>query len=265
MSEPAQPGAPGSALPFADRVNIVAADAPWRWLEAGWRDLRRGGIVSIGYGLMFVVAGLALTLGLYLAGFDYLIGPLVAGIMLVGPALTVGLYAISRDLENGLAPDFRRALMAWRSNPLPLLGLGLALVLLLIVWLRLAVLIFALSFPYRSPSLAVLTSGSLFTADGLTFLVVGTAVGGLMATAVFVTGAVSLPMVLDRRIDMVQAIVTSIVAVLMNLRTMAVWAAIVVVVTAIGFACLFVGLAVTLPLIGHATWHAYRALIRPGP
>lgn len=265
MSETGEPGASGHALPFADRVTVVAADAPQRWLEAGWRDLRRGGMVSVGYGLMFVIAGLLLTVGLYVTGFDYLIGPLVAGFMLVGPALTVGLYAISRDLDNDLPADFGRALTAWRANPLPLLALGLALVLLLIVWLRLAVLIFALSFPYRAPSLAILTDGTLFSADGLAFLVVGTTVGGVMATVVFVTGAVSLPLVLDRRVDMVQAIVTSVVAVLMNARVMAVWAALIVAMTAAGFACLFVGLAVTLPLVGHATWHAYRALVRPEP
>ncbi|QNT71025.1 DUF2189 domain-containing protein [Defluviicoccus vanus] len=252
-----------NTLPYADRVIIVGSDAPFGWLAAGWRDFRRAGLVSFLYGLLIAATGLALTVGLYLADLAYLIAPLVAGFMLVGPALTVGLYAISRDLEAGRRASLGRALAAWRKNSGRFLGMGLLLVAFLIVWLRFAALIFAVSFPYKPPELSHLLTSLLFTVDGLTFLGIGTVVGAGMATIVFSVSVVSLPMLLDRDVDILQAIVTSVVCVMMNARVMAVWAALIVLFTAAGLLTAYVGLAVTLPLIGHASWHAYRALIRP--
>jgi uncharacterized membrane protein len=261
--EPAPP-ARATSLPYAARINIVGSKDPFRWLAAGWRDLRQSASVSVGYGLIFVAAGLALTLGLHAAELDYLIAPLTAGFLLVGPALTVGLYAISRDLESGLRPSLPRALTAWRANPGRLIGLGLMLVLFLIVWIRLAVLTFAIAFPYEKLSIWEMVTAAVFTTQGNIFLLIGTAIGAVMATLVFVASVVSLPMLLDRDVDILQAVVTSAVAVIMNAKIMALWAVLIVVFTAAGFLTGYVGLAVTLPLIGHASWHAYRALIRSG-
>lgn len=262
VNEPV-PVARARALPYAERINVIGSEEPFKWLVAGWRDVQRSGLVSIGYGLVFAVAGLALTIGLHAAGLTYLIAPLIGGFLLVGPALTVGLYAISRDLETGRRPGLLRALSAWRANPKRLLGLGLLLVLFLIVWVRLAVLIFAVSFPYQTPDIEKMLTATLFTTEGNIFLVVGTTVGAVMATIAFATGVVSLPMLLDRDVDLLQAIVTSVVAVIINARVMALWAALIVVFTAAGLLTAYVGLAVTLPLIGHASWHAYRAVVRP--
>ncbi|MGF1641894.1 MAG: DUF2189 domain-containing protein [Rhodospirillales bacterium] len=252
----------GNAFPYADRVNGVTVSDTLRWLGAGWRDFRRSGAVSLAYGLIFVVAGLVLTVGLYLADLAHLIVPLTAGFLLVGPALTVGFYAISRDIEQGRTAQLTTAITAWRANPIHLLALGLALVLFLIVWVRLAVLIFALTFPYTTASLEAMAEAALFTVEGLTFLGIGTVVGGIMATLAFVTSVFSLPIMLDRKVDIIQAVTTSVVAVAMNARVMAVWAALIVAFTVVGLATFYVGLAITLPLIGHASWHAYRAVIR---
>lgn len=259
--EPA-PAVRSHVLPYSDRVNIVKSDEPFKWLVAGWRDLRRSGFVSVGYGLIFVVAGLVLTAGLYAGGLAYLIAPLTAGFLLVGPALTVGLYAISRDLEKGQQPTLMKALTAWRANPARLIGLGLMLVLFLIIWIRLAVLIFAVSFPYESLSIEKMITAMLFTRHGNIFLGIGTMVGSVMATIAFVASVVSLPMLLDRNVDILQAVVTSVVAVVLNPRVMALWAVLIVTFTAAGLLTGYIGLAVTLPLIGHASWHAYRTLIR---
>ncbi len=253
----------GNTLPYADRVNIVSIDDTFRWLGAGWRDFRRSGTVSLMYGLLFVAAGLILTVGLYMADLAYLIAPLMAGFLLVGPALTVGLYAISRELEEGRKPRLLDALKTWRSNPIHLLGLGLALILFLIIWIRLAVLIFALSFPYTTPTVQAIVNTALFTGEGLVFLTMGTVVGSVMATLAFVSSVFSLPMMMDRKVDIIQALTTSVVAVAMNFRVMAMWAALIVVFTVAGLVTAYVGLAVTLPLIGHASWHAYRAVIKP--
>ena len=256
------PPAMRSPLPFADRVNIIATDEPFRWLAAGWRDFRAAGMISVGHGLIFVASGFVLTFGLERAGLVYLIGPLIAGFLLVGPALTVGFYAISRELEAGRPPNIATTLLAWRGNPGALIGLGLMQVLFLIVWMRFAVLIFALCFPSTTLDTQALLNAALFTTDGWTFLAVGSVVGAGMAMLAFAFGAFSLPLLLDRRVGLVEAVVTSAVAVVINARAMAVWGGLIVLFTAAGLAAGYVGLAVTLPLVGHATWHAYRAALR---
>lgn len=261
MSDHSAPSMP-SALPYAENVQLVSTEQPFRWLAAGWRDFRAAGLMSLAHGLIFVLAGFVLTVGLYFAGLIYLIAPMIAGFMLVGPALTVGFYAISRELEAGRRPTAASALAAWRTNPAPLLGLGLMLVIFLVVWMRFAAMVFAICFPFTGLDVQSLLNASLFTADGLTFLAVGSVVGAGMAALAFTLGAFSLPLLLDRKVGIIEALVTSAVAVVLNARAMAVWAGLIVLFTAAGLAAGFVGLAVTLPLIGHATWHAYRAVIR---
>jgi uncharacterized membrane protein len=251
-----------TGLPYAERVRAVATDEPFRWLAAGWRDFRAAPLPSLTLGVIVVATGLALTGGLVLSGYFYLTLPLVVGFMLVGPALTVGYYALSRDAEAGRTPTLAGALAAWRGNAGGLLCLGLALVAFLVLWMRFAALIFAIFFPYSMLDVQALVNATLFTVEGLSFLSVGTLVGGVMAAIAFAAGAFSLPLLFDRRVGMLEAVVTSVVAVVLNARTMAVWAALVVVFAGAGLALGFVGLAVTLPLLGHATWHAYRATIR---
>lgn len=251
-----------SALPFADRVRLVTTDQPFRWLAAGWRDFRAAIGVSVAYGMIVVVAGFVLSFLLVGAGLLYLVLPLIVGFMLVGPALTVGYYGISRDLEAGRRPSFAAALLSWRANPGPLLGFGLAMVCFLVIWMRFAALVFAICFPESMLDVQSLLNATLFTTDGLIFLAVGTAVGGVMASIAFAAGAFSLPLLLDRKVGVLEALVTSAVAVVLNAPAMTVWAGLVVLFAAAGLAMGYVGLAVTLPLLGHATWHAYRAVLR---
>jgi len=262
MTSRQSPAPAANVLPYGDRVNTVSIEDTFKWLGAGWRDFKRSGMTSLAYGGVFVLAGLILTVGLYLAGFEYLIAPLTAGFLLVGPALTVGFYTISRDLEGGRKPTLGGALSAWRANPVHLLAMGLGLVLFLIIWVRLAVMTFAVSFPHTNLNIQSIVNTALFTADGLVFLAVGTVVGSVMATIAFVVSVFSLPLMLDRKADIIQALVISVVAVFMNFRVMVVWAALVVVFTFAGLFTFYIGLAVSLPLIGHASWHAYRAVIK---
>jgi uncharacterized membrane protein len=248
---------------FADRVRHVGSDEPFRWLAAGWRDLRAAGGASLCYGLIFVGAGLVLLLAAMAANMMYLFFPLAAGFMLVGPAATLGFYAISRALERRETPSFAVAVTAFRANHGPLLYVGLALLCLLLLWLRLAQLVFALSFPVSAGlDPQVLLNATLFTADGRVFLALIVVMGAVIAGLVFAGGAFALPMLLDRPVGMVDAVATSWTAVMTNIPAMIVWAAILVVLTAAGMAVGFIGLAVTLPLTGHATWHAYRAVVR---
>jgi uncharacterized membrane protein len=253
---------PSSLLPFAERVRVVPVDAPFRWLAAGWRDFRRSRGVSFAYAFVFVVAGACLTAGLTAAELESLIMPLAAGFMLIGPALAVGFYAISRDLEANRSPALGSAYFAWRANPQPLFALGLSVLTFLLMWLIFAGMVYAVSFPDAGFDWQRALPGSLLTVKALPFLAAGTAVGAVMATIAFVAGAFSLPLLLDQRVDVMEALAISATAVVMNARAMAVWAGLVVLFTVAGLVWWYVGLCVTLPLIGHATWHAYRAVIR---
>ena len=249
-------------LPYQNLINSVTVADVFGWLTKGWIDFKAGGMVSIGYGLVFVVAALVLTVGLFLSGFEYLIVPFLEAFLFIGPALTVGFYAISRELEQGAKLSLAGALCAWCRNTKALLTFGLALVIFMLVWMRLAVVIFALSFPHTQMKLEPIFNAAFFSVDGYIFLALGCIVGGMMATLVFMGSVVSLPMILDRGVGFGQALVISFVAVLTNFRPLVVWAVIIVVITGAGLLAGFIGLAVTLPLIGHASWHAYRGLIK---
>ena len=263
-SAPQSDGSNGSqsSLPYRDQINQITVEDLFLYLAAGWRDFKSASVTSVAYGSIFVVAGLIMTVGMYLGGWEYLIAPSIEGFLLIGPSLTVGFYAISRKLEAGEPPTFAGALKAWQVNTGSLLAMGLAELCFLIIWLRISVLIFALNFPYVTMDLKSMLNVIFFTVDGYVFLAIGSLFGGGLALVAFMTGVVSLPMLLDRKTDLVQAVVTSVVAVVVNFRVMMVWAAIVVVVTGVGLVAGLVGLAVTLPLIGHANWHAYRGLIK---
>jgi uncharacterized membrane protein len=228
----------------------------------GWQDFAAAPTVSVCYGLLFVIIGLAITVGLWRVRATYLILPLASGFMLIGPALTLGFQAISRDLERNEHPSFVRALLAWKANPASIFNFGMAFACFFLLWIWLAQLVFDRNFPPATemdPQRVL--NAILFTADGLTFSILFLVLGAVMATLAFAGGAFAIPMLLDRKVDIIEAMGTSLTAVIINLPTMIVWAAILVVLTAAGMALFYVGLVVTLPLAGYATWHAYRAVI----
>lgn len=243
------------------RVRVVPLDRPWLWLARGWSDFTRAPGICLAYGLILIAASFALTLSLFLAELPYLLLPLAAGFMFVAPILAVGLYEVSRCLEAGLPPTLFQAVTAWRRNPLQIALAGLVLMLFNLAWVRIATLLFALFFSTATPSLPRLVETLLFSPESLLFLVVGTAIGGALAAAVFAVSAVSIPMLLDRDVDVASAIATSVRAVLANWKAMTLWAGLIAIFTALGIATLYLGLAVALPLIGLASWHAYKDLV----
>lgn len=246
-------------------VRTLPLDRPWIWLLGGWQDLWRAPAVSLAYGAAIVGASLLLTVGFWLADLIYLVLPMAAGFMFVGPLLAVGLYEVSRRLERNEPVSLGIALRAWRANAGQIAAMGLVLMLFMLVWIRLAFLIFALFFGLTPPSWENLIEVVFFSAQGIPFLAVGTAVGAVLAVVVFAISAISIPALLDRDIGVATAIETSVRAVLANWRVMIGWAALIVVFTAAGIVTAFVGLAVTMPLIGHATWHAYRDMVAGPP
>jgi uncharacterized membrane protein len=244
-------------------VRSVGVDRPWAWLVGGWQDMRRAARVSLAYGVLFVAASFVLTLGLWLIDMLYLVLPLAAGFMLLGPLIAVGLYEVSRRLEAGEPVDLHAALFAWRAHRRELAGMGVILMLFLLAWVRIAFLLFALFFGPEPPSWDRFISVLFFSAEGVPFLLTGSAVGGVLAVIVFAISAVAIPLLLDRDVGVIAAVATSVRAVLVNWRVMIGWGALIVLFTAGGLATGYLGLAVTLPLIGHATWHAYRDLVAP--
>jgi len=257
----------GAATPsyrHSDRVRLVDSDAPLGWLEAGWRDFLASPATSAGFGLVFAVVGLALTVALWRTPFDYMLLPLVSGFMLIGPVATAGFQAMSRDLENGRRPSLGSAFSTLRANAGPIFWAALAFLFLFLIWLRISELLFALTFPAGAAlERHEMLRAAFLTIGGLEFLALFALVGLVFAVVAFAGGAFALSMLVDRPVGAAEAIVASFAAVWANPRAMAVWAAFLVALTAAGMAVAFVGLVVALPVAGHASWRAYRAVIRP--
>lgn len=246
----------------AIEIRRVEPDEPWAWLAAGWRDFLAEPGIGLTYGIGFSGISLSLAFLLFQADLLYLLLPLVAGFLLLGPMLAVGLYETSRRRETGEKISLGAALFVATRSPTQLAFLGALLTIVLLVWIRVATLLYAL-FLGNQPfgDLRMMIDTVFFTTDGLSMAVVGTLVGGVIAAAVFASTAFSVPILMARDMDAVSAMIVSMKAVRANPWPMLVWAWLIVVLVGVGLATLFVGLAVTFPLIGHATWHAYRRVI----
>ena len=258
--------APGEAIAVfrgaSPLVRRVGLDQPWVWIGCGWKDLMAAPRVGFGYGATFVVAGFAIALALYVGGSIYLLVPLAAGFMLLAPLFAVGLYETSRRLEAGEPADLTAAMLAFRANPEHIAYMGLVLMLLNLFWTRMATLIFAIFFGVPRTNLQDLADLTLFSAQSLPFLIVGTLVGFVLAAATFAISAVSIPMLLDRPQTPVWiAIATSFVVVRENLKPMTLWAVLICGFSVLGMVPFFLGLAVTMPLVGYASWHCYKDMV----
>jgi uncharacterized membrane protein len=248
------------------RVRRVRSDRPWIWLAGGWEDLLRAPRVSLAWSGIFVAAGAALigsatALGLYEA-----ILPLAAGFPLVAPILVIGLYEVSRRIEAGEKIGFKTPLAAWGRNAGQIGVMGFVLGFVFLAWMRIATLLFAWFFGTGTFSGADFVSQVVLSSANLLFLAVGSAIGGALALVVFAISAVSLPMLLHREsANAFTAIATSVAAVRANPRAMLLWAFLIVSFTGAGLLLGLVGLVLTLPLVAHATWHAYRDLVVDHP
>ena len=267
MDEKVPDGADATQLPFVAPCRIVPMLAPLAWVRHGWRDMWAAPRQSLTYGAIVVALSLALaTIAVRFGGYFELLA-LVSGFILVAPVLAVGTYVISIHLERGEKPSLRRCLREEQRAVGNLMVFALMLMVVFLVWARAgsAVHVF---FPI---------SEAPDWRDYVTFFGIGSSIGSIFAAVVFSAAAFSLPMLVDRKVDTVTAVVTSVNAVLRNKPAMAVWAACIVLAVTPGFALLFIGqqrggglawimigLGITLPLIGHATWHGYRATVDAG-
>lgn len=244
------------------RIRTITLDHPWRWLSAGWLDMCTLPGVSYFYGIIFATIGFALLFGLEHVEAGYLILPLAFGFALVGPAVAVGLYETSRRLETAQPVDLVDSLSAFRRNPGQIGLVGIFLIIAFFAWMRLTMLEFMLFFGDAPPPLDGLIDALLLSSQSGSFLLTGFATGGVLAAGVFAMTVVAVPMLIDRQdCDAMTAMLTSLEAVRRNWLPMMLWAGLIAFFTLFGLALFFVGLVITLPLIGHASWHAYRDLV----
>jgi uncharacterized membrane protein len=246
----------------AQRIRTVSFEAPWDWLSAGWQDTWRNPALSLGYGAAFSVIAALLLLGLLQFGWQSLILVFGGGFLIVGPFLAVGLYEVSRRYDAGMEATFNDALAAGFKAPGQLLFMGAILLFMFFAWIRIAILLFMLfigttGFPPASEFMQVL----LFTDQGLGLLVVGTAVGAVIAAFVYALSVISVPLLMVERRDAITAMGLSLEAVRKNFKPMALWAVLIAAFIVLGIATLFVGLVFAFPLVGHATWHAFKAIV----
>lgn len=232
---------------------------PFSWLGRGLDDLRANVRASLIQGALITVL-LALVL---LAGADhpYFFTAAVSGFVLVAPLLVLGIYEISRRHGEGQTTGVRESLAGWRRNASSVGLFGVVLAVIAIAWERFSAILFALLYGGEVHHLGNFMAGVFLTGDYPKLLAGFIVLGGILAALVFVLAAVSLPMMMDRGTDVATAMMTSLKVVVSNPAAMAVWAAIIVAMTAVGFATLLIGLIPIMPLLGHATWHAYKDLV----
>ena len=243
-------------------VRTVGALAPFGWLAAGWRDFRAHPLPSVFYGICFAAMGWLIVLT-FRHAYQY-VSALVTGFFLVGPFLAIGLYDLSRRRERGLPAWLAPTLDAWRPSAGAIGIFALVLGVILLVWARASLIVFALFYTGEMPSVAGFI-GQILSPDNLEFLLAYVCVGGFFALLVLATSVVSVRMMLDRDTDGVSAVLTSLRAFGANVPAMLVWGMLIVTLIAAGFALYFAGLVVAVPVIGHATWHAYRDLVDASP
>lgn len=236
---------------FISPTQQLEISAPLRWLKKGWNDFRRAPAASLVYGIVMALISVFISFWAYRFGSITMVIVMMAGFIFIGPAMAMGLYSISCQLEKKNRIDFFTCIKQGKKRIGNQMILAFALLLVFLVWARAASMVH-IFFPMNgTPSMS----------DLVTFLGIGSAVGSLFALVIFCSTAFALPMIMDRDVDAITAILTSFNAVLRNKKVMFVWALIIGFGTLVGFATFFIGLIFILPIIGHATWHGYRETI----
>ncbi|HMT91684.1 DUF2189 domain-containing protein [uncultured Thiothrix sp.] len=245
-------------------VQQVDASAIPRWLKRGWDDIQANPAASLFYGAVFAIVGIILSM--FSAANPAFAVAFTSGFFLVGPFLALGLYVLSWQRDQGKTIDFSASLIAIRHNALGLGLYALTLSFLMVLWVPASAMVIALFFN-NIGSISDMTGYAAFWDGlmhmnnsflfGLSFM----GVGFLFALVAFVTGVVTVPTLLERKADLMTAIATSLRVCTTNPKTMFLWALTITVIVGLGLATFNLGLIIAMPLVAHASWHAYRDLI----
>jgi uncharacterized membrane protein len=241
---------------------------PWftgfRWLGAGWRNFWNRPASSLAYGVGVFLLSVAFLWTLIRFGRDYILFPSLAGFLIVAPFLAIGLYEKSRAIGEGRSIGLAGMLHVRPRAGAQVFFTGLLLSMLMLLWTRAAVLLWALFFGVREfPGLDHVIDILTGSPYGWAMVIVGTAIGGLFAAFAFSISVFSVPMLLDRDVDALTAMGTSMKLVWNNLMPMLVWGAMILWLFALCVATGLIGMIVIFPLLGHATWHAYKTVAGP--
>lgn len=234
-------------------------------LAAGLADFRAAPLFGLFFGGFYALGGLFLVWLTLFTGLGYLSYPIAAGFALVGPFVAVGCYEVSRRREAGLALDWSGVIAVVFDQSRRELGwMAFVTLFIFIVWMYQVRMLLVLCLGFQNfvtvqEFLHVVTT----TPEGLLFLVLGHVDGAILSLVVFALSVVSFPMLLDRDVDFITAMITSVKAVFANPKTLIVWAGIVVALLIVAILPAFLGLFVVLPVLGHTTWHLYRRLVLP--
>lgn len=250
-------GAPGAPPPVTVSLRRLRPLDILTWLRLGSRDFARAPAIGIFYGACFMVMGWAL-LRVFEHAPAYTLA-LSAGFLLMGPFLCIGLYRVSQRLERGEKPDFGDSLLAWDTRTGALAIFGFVLLVLEMLWGRASLVVFAVSFDGMPDFKGSI--GKLLDPQNLEFIVAYLVVGGVFAGLIFAVSVISIPMILDREADAIGAGLTSMRLVFTQPGVMILWGLVITTLVVLALLPWFAGLLVVGPVLGHASWHAYRAAV----
>jgi uncharacterized membrane protein len=247
-------------------VRRISASDIAEALGQGLRDFQALPLYGLAFGALYAAGGILIVLCFTAFGMVYLVYPLAAGFALIGPFVAIGLYEVSRRRETGQPVSFAAIWSAVRSRS-EIGWMAFVTLFFFVVWMYQVRLLIALLLGLNASfsSLREFVTLLLTTNEGFLFLAIGNLDGAALSLILFSLTVVSFPLLLDREVDFVTAMVTSVRAVVMSPLPMIGWAAVIVLLLIVSAIPYFLGLIVTLPVLGHATWHLYRRIVAPLP
>ena len=247
------------ATPSVRHIGVADVRAA---LAAGWADFLAIPTQLVFLCVLYPIVGLVAARAAVGTDLMPLLFPLVAGIALLGPVLAVGVYELSRRREAGEPVSWLNAFDVLRSPAIfPIAAMGVFLLVIFSAWVGTARLIYAATLGDSPASAGAFVNSVLSTGAGWEMMIIGNLVGAAFAVVVLMLTVVSVPMMLDRNVSPIEAVQTSLRAVMLNPGPMALWGVIVGATLLAGSIPLFIGLAIAMPVLGHATWHLYRRLV----
>lgn len=233
-------------------ANVISPYAPFHWLNLAFKDLMNAPLIALSYGLLFSIMPISICLLVLSTGNHLLILPATVGFALIGPAFATGLYDVAWELEKGHKPTFAHSFKSMFRNPVGEWGFALLLVVIMMAWMRIASLIHVLYPDQANPSIEQLVS----------FLSMGIIAGALISAVVFTVSAFTPQIMVERRVDIMTAVISSVSAVNKNAFAMFIWSLIILALVGVSVLTLGVGFIITMPLLAFGSWHAYIAVIK---